>query len=83
MSNFDLKQPCPRCKSQNVELTSSRSLNVVTSYIQCEDCDLITFNTESILGMNETAILDNESICIKYNAWLETNPKQYDEEFWE
>jgi len=74
-------KPCPKCGGP-VEHSSSRDLNIYQSYIECENCDLYFFQTESIAFLN-LPNLDYESMVMKYNAWCETNPKQYCEDFWE
>ena len=74
--------PCPRCGSDDVEWTNTRDLNVLTSCVECNDCELITFNVES-MAFDKLPNLDYETTVIKYNAWVKTNPKQYLQEIWE
>lgn len=73
--------PCPRCGS-GVEWSCCRDLNIRQSYINCPNCDLITFSVESMAFTNHKN-LDYETSKMKYNAWVATNPVQYCEEFWD
>lgn len=74
--------PCPRCGSTDVEWTNSRDLDILTSCVSCNGCDLNTFHVDTMAFL----MLDNmdyESSLMKYNAWVKTNPKRYYEEDWE
>ena len=74
--------PCPRCKSQLVEWTNSRDLDVLWQGVYCNGCELHTFNVETTAFiMLEN--LDYETTLMKYNAWVKTNPTTYGEENWD
>lgn len=73
--------PCPRCGSKYVEISTSRDLNVLDTYVHCMSCDLSTFNVESIAFV--TNRFDSGELRFKYNRWVETNPTRYRDEYWE
>lgn len=74
--------PCPRCKSEDVEWTNARDLNVHNQWVHCDNCELMTFHVET-MAFDDLPNLDYETSVMKYNAWVKTNPKQYCEETWE
>lgn len=76
--------PCPRCNGE-VEWTNSRDLNILNSHMHCSDCELTTFNIETVL-FTKLGVLPNkdyETTLMKYNTWCCTNPTSYGEENWE
>ena len=73
--------PCPRCKSEDVEWTNSRDLDILTNYVSCNNCDLTTFRIETTCFIN-LPNLDYETTVLKYNAWVMTNPTRYYDEDW-
>lgn len=72
---------CPRCNNNNVEWTNSRDRDILTSWVDCPDCELHTFHTDSI-AFNMLPNLDYKSALLKYNAWVDTSPKLYEDEDW-
>lgn len=80
MTNEDNLHPCPKCKGP-VDWTNSRDLDVLSSYICCDNCDLIFFQVES-MAFDRLPNLDYETTVMKYNSWCETNPKGYREDHW-
>lgn len=73
--------PCPQCKSENVEWTNSRDLDILSSYIRCDDCGLTTFNVDTMCFI-DLPNLDYETTVLKYNAWVMTSPICYHEDNW-
>lgn len=73
---------CPRCKCTNVEWTNARDLDVLTSFVLCRDCDLITFQVETAAFIR-LENMDYETTLMKYNEWAKTNPKSWYEDKWE
>lgn len=75
-------ESCPRCKSDAVEWTNSRDLDVLTSHAYCTNCELSTFNVETSAFVHLPS-LDYETTVMKYNKWAKTNPKSWHEDNWE
>jgi len=78
----DTIEDCPRCGYSGVEWTNSRDLELLTSYLQCQGCDLQTFCVDTC-AFTMLPNLDYESSVMKYNAWVNTKPTTYFDEEWE
>jgi len=74
--------PCPRCGSPDIEWSSVRDRSILTQYVHCNGCGLSTFHVDTA-AFTLLANLDYESSVTKYNAWVKTNPKEYDDDTWE
>ena len=71
-------EPCPKC-SGCVEYTSSRDRGILSSYIRCDNCDLMFFLVETT-AFQRLPNLDYETTLMKYNAWCKTSPTSYCDE---
>lgn len=76
----DYLHPCPKCGGL-VEWTNNRDLDVLSSYIGCDNCDLMFFQVET-MAFDRLPNLDYETTVMKYNAWCKTQPKGYRDDFW-
>ena len=44
-------KPCPRCKGE-VEWTNSRDLDILTSRVECTQCELSVFHVDTLHSSN-------------------------------
>ena len=80
MEHIEL-EPCPCCKGE-VELTTSRDLNVFETYVNCLDCDICFFVCETLANFDTPGSAEEEELCDKlvsmtYNRFCKTNPTNY------
>ena len=78
---------CPKCGSDDVDLTSGRDGNIFYEHVQCEDCGLQTFEREGVTEVfTQSSALDRitlyEITARMYNRWTETRPTRYGSDNW-
>ena len=86
MDNIELK-PCPCCGGE-VELQSSRDLNVFETYVYCSACDVYFFECETLADCESPGHIEEEKLCDKlvsmtYNRFCASSPTHYKEHFFE
>jgi len=80
MENIEL-EPCPCCKG-DVNLSTTRDLNILETHVDCEECDINFFVSETPTGHGIKYSRAEEIACDKlvskaYNRFCLSKPTHY------
>ena len=83
MDKTEELKPCPCCGGE-VELQTSRDLNVFETYVYCQYCDICFFECETLASFDIKGSLEEEKLCdrlvsMTYNRFCAANPNYYKE----